>query len=86
MSTIIFLYKIIHDKINCPQITSLIKFRVPRLLARTSNILKIPTPRTNVLNSSPLHQICINYNNIEHRLDIFNCKIEDIKNIYSTPM
>lgn len=86
MCTIIFLYKIINNKINCPSITSLIKYRVPRLTARTSNILMVPTPRTNILASSPLHQICLNYNNIEQRLDIFNCKIADIKNIYLTPV
>lgn len=86
MYSIIFLYKIINGEINCTSLTSLINYHTPRLNARTNNILMLPTSRTNLLISSPLHQMCINYSNIECSLDIFNCKISDIKKKHLTPV
>lgn len=86
MHSIIFLYKIINNKINCACLTSLLRFRIPRINSRTNNVLMLPTSRTNILETSPLHQMCLNYNSIEDSLDIFNCKITDIKNIYLKPI
>ena len=86
MHSVIFLYKIINNKINCAYLTSFLKYRIPRLNSRTNNVLMLPTSRTNILETSPMYQMCLNYNSIEASLDIFCCSITNIKNIYLLPI
>lgn len=62
---VIFLYKVLNNLLNCPDLLSNVNLRIPRLSARSSNVLCLPTPRTNVLMSSPLYQMISQYNNIE---------------------
>lgn len=74
----IFLFNIIHNNIDCPEILHKLNFSIPRQNSRTMLDFYLPTPRTNVLKSSPLYTMCNNHNSY-CMLDIFHCSINDIK-------
>ena len=41
----------------------------------------VPAPNSNLTKISPLYQAIHNYVNIEEKLDIFACKLADIKGL-----
>lgn len=69
--SIIFLCKVVNHNFDCSEFLNLIYLKTPRLNARKSNIFHLPTPHTNILEASPLHQMIINYTQIEESVDIF---------------
>lgn len=79
--SLIFLYKILNNKIDCPQILEQIRFHVPRIEARNNITLYLAKSRTNLLKYSPLHFMCDNYNSLQDRVDIFNCSINKLKTL-----
>lgn len=79
--SIIFLYKIMHNMFDCPRILEQLMFRIPRITSRNCETFYLPTPRTNLLKSSPLYFMCKNYNLLQDQLDIFNCSISSIKQL-----
>lgn len=82
MQSIIFLYKLINNKLDCTSLLNLITYRVPRVSSRHNNVFYIPTARTNILIASPLYQMILNYSNLEDRIDIFFCNISQIKSVF----
>lgn len=86
MHSVIFLFKVINNAFDCPEILQQINFNVPRIESRSSKTFYLETPHTRLLQSSPLYRMCMNYESVQDRLDIFSCKIVDIKNkfTYST--
>ncbi|XP_063901619.1 uncharacterized protein LOC135121243, partial [Zophobas morio] len=53
-----FFVKTINYEINCSHLLSLFNFNCPKFRIRSNNILYLPTPRTNILKYSPIHNIC----------------------------
>ena len=86
MSSVILLYKIINNNINCACFTLFLKCRIPKLNSRNNNVLMLPTSRRNILETFPMYQMCLSYNKIEACLVIFCCSITHIKNIYLRPI
>ena len=64
-----FMWKIIHDQVDCPNILSEVNFHVPRRNDRHAVTFSFPTSRTNILKNSPLCRLCKNAN--DHYADIF---------------
>lgn len=81
--SIVFLYKIIHSIFDCPSILEQLHFRVPRIESRNRETFYLSTPRTNLLKLSPIHFMCKNYNSLQNELDIFNCSLASIRNLFS---
>lgn len=82
--SVIFLFKLINNKIDCIGLSDKISYLVPRISSRHNNILYISTPRTNTLTASPLYRMNTNYSNVEDDLDIFFCNILQIRKCFST--
>lgn len=78
----IFLFKIINNIIDAPQLLSKLSFNIPRTMSRHSNVFYLATPRTNILKFSPIYVICDNHNAICGDIDIFNCTLNTIKTYY----
>lgn len=81
ISQLIFLYKVIHNFIDCSDILDRVNFHVPRLSSRHRALFSTSTPRTNVQRFSPLFQVCDNYNNLAKQFDIFHCSVASIKSL-----
>lgn len=80
--SLVFLFKIVNNQLDCSDILNQINFHIPRLEARNTLMFYLPTPRTNLLKFSPLYLMCENYNSLQNSLDIFNCKISTIKKCF----
>ena len=77
--SVLFLHKLLTSQTDCPDILSSIHFNVPSFQTRSYALFYLATPRTNVLKSSPVHNMCSNYLNYQSNLDIFNYNTNNIK-------
>lgn len=75
----VFLYKVVHNILDCQEIVGQLNFHVPRPGSRQEQTFYIPTARTNTLKNSPIFFICDSYNKYCNRIDIFHCSLNDIK-------
>lgn len=80
-SQIVFLHNILSGRIDAGNALQLLHFQVPRPTSRNHRTFALPTPRTNALKFSPLHQICDKYNKIQDQLDIHTCTVASIKRL-----
>ena len=78
--SLIFLSKLIMNKVDCPQIIEQLAFNIPRIEGRFSKTFYLAVPRTNTLKFSPLYTMCENCNNLQDSIDIFNCSYNSLKN------
>lgn len=81
ISDIIFLYKLIHSLVLCPDFLKSIDIEVPRLGSRLSNrkTFKLPRCRTNIRQHSPLYRMLSSYNAIRASLDVFRGSLASTK-------
>lgn len=77
-----FLYKVVNHRIDCPAITSLLNFRVPRISSRNHHLFLPQTYRTNMYKSSPLYQMLSSYADIESEVDILHCNLRSIESSF----
>lgn len=80
-TTLIFLYKLLHNLIDSPALLSQIYFHVPRLNLRNSVTFYCRNARTNVLIKSPVHISCYNFNKIANICDINSCSLNNLLQI-----
>ncbi|KAJ8980525.1 hypothetical protein NQ317_008322 [Molorchus minor] len=73
-----FLYKILHNQINCPELLAQLNFYVPRLCTRNNLTFYCTAPRTNMLLKSPIYVMCDNYNKLCHICDINFCNVKEL--------
>lgn len=78
----IYLYKLIHNTVDCQDLLNRLNFNVPRLCSRTPKTFYLSIPHTNILKYSPLFSMCNTYNNNCSKFDIFNCTLSFIKHCY----
>lgn len=57
-----FLFHLLHNNIDAPQLLSRINFLVPRHSARSSDAFYCSTARTNVMLRSPINRLCTSFN------------------------
>lgn len=83
LCSLLFLHKLIHNLIDCPNILSMLNFHAPTFETRNHKTFYLCTPRTNALKFSPLYFMCETYMSIQDQLDIFHSNITYIKSIFS---
>lgn len=71
-SSMIFLYNLIHYKIDCSNLLEKICFHVPRSASRRHPCFYLPTPRLNTQKFSPIYTMCNNYNRHQDKFDVFS--------------
>lgn len=76
---VIFLYKIVNYKIKCQELVEMLNIRIPRKNLRQKTIFEQKFPRTNILKSAPFYQMLECYKDFEKKVDVFYCKLSDIK-------
>lgn len=74
-SSVIFLYKLLHNFIDCSDILEQISFNVPSYPTRNIVTFRQPQARTNIMLNSPMYVMCKNFNDICMYCDIFNCSL-----------
>lgn len=79
--SIIFLYKLVNGQIDCTEILSQITRNRSTVNVRLKHNFYLPTPRTNVLLSSPIYQMIANYSKYEDTINIFNCSLSKLRSI-----
>ena len=67
-----FLHKLLNSKIDCPFLLEQLSFHVPRVGARHQPTFSLTFARTNIMLQSPIHKMCLNFNQISDLSDIFN--------------
>ena len=72
-----FLYKLLHNSIDCIDIIAQLNFNVPQV-SRSNLMFRCNRARTNMLIKSPIHVMCNNYNKICRYCDVFNSSFNDI--------
>lgn len=65
-----FLYKLVHEKIDCPDLLSQINFYTPRLGLRQHKDFLTNRANTNILIKSPVYVMCNQFNEISKFCDI----------------
>lgn len=73
-----FLYKLLHNTIDCCALLGIIKFNVPRINSRHNPTFRFDIPRTNILLKSPMYVMCQNYNNLCDLCDINCCSLDTL--------
>lgn len=76
-----FIYKLIHNKIDCISLVNQISFRVPRLNARVSTTFHLPVARTNTLLRSPIYTMCNSVNDVGMICDIHHNSLNELTKI-----
>lgn len=79
----IFLYKIIHNNLDCPPILTKLNLSVPRENSRQTRTFHLEVARTNLLQNSPLHFMCRIHNRICSNVDIFNTSLNNLKSYFN---
>ena len=75
----VFLYKLLHGQIECPDLLCRLNFLVPRLSSRQGVLFYCRRSRTNLAFRSPIAFMQNNFNRISNVTDIFNCSLLDLK-------
>lgn len=79
---LIFLFKLIHNQIECPDLLENIYFNVPQRSLRTNNsTFHISFHSTNYGFYSPLQRISRLGNLASESLDLFNCSLNQLRNL-----
>lgn len=69
-SALVFLFNLLHNRVNCPQILQQLYFLTPRLSSRSNDLFYLLPPRTNIRMNSPMYRICSLYNKVHSVADI----------------
>lgn len=80
---LVYLHKLLGNRVNSPELIERINIHIPRMTSRYSQTFSLPLVRTNALRQSPLHQMQLTYNTCACAVDIFNCRQSDFKNIFA---
>lgn len=77
-----FLYKILHNQLDCVHLLNRINFLVPRQNTRQHNAFYLNMSRTNIQVKSPMFNICKIFNEISHLCDINFDNLNNIIQVY----
>lgn len=79
--SIMFLVKMLQNKIDCPALLENINIHVPRFASRQQLYFECPRARTNMQTRSPIYNMCSNTNLIINDIDIFTASLISIMNV-----
>lgn len=69
ITSVMFVYDVLSNKINSPSLLSHFDFNVPRLLLRDRTFFRSTFCRTNYARSEPIRRICRAFNTVSHCFD-----------------
>lgn len=78
-ASVLFLYKLIHSKVDCSDLLAKINFYVPRIASRHNNIFLCERAQTNLLTKAPINAMCSHANRLSGECDIFVCSLRELK-------
>ncbi|XP_063902465.1 uncharacterized protein LOC135122189 [Zophobas morio] len=76
---IIMLHNIISYTIKCEDLIAMIGLRTPTMNVRNYFLFEQKFPRSNVMKASPFYQMLESYKKSQCNIDIFNCKLRELK-------
>lgn len=78
---LIFVFKLMHGIIDCPELLQRISLNVPKVSARVIRDapFTLPICRTNVGDHAPINRIMALYNTLKHSIDIYHTTIHLLK-------
>ena len=78
---VLFLHKVVTDKVTCAAIKQMLQYSIPRAASRVSLCFYLPTPRTNKLKFSPLYRMCDAYHRVQPLIDVHNCTVASLRQL-----
>lgn len=69
--SLLFLFKILNNKIDCNEILGQLNFLINNT-TRSTNLFYLPKSNTNIMLKSPIYSICKEYNKYSENLDMFH--------------
>lgn len=80
---LIFLYKLLHGLIECPDLLHLITLNVPKLSARVIKLapFTLPNIKTNLGQHAPIFRIMSLYNAHKEDIDIYHTSVKKLKTV-----
>jgi hypothetical protein len=76
------LYKLLHGSLHCPVLLSRVNLRVPRSGSRSTNTFLITPYRTDAGLRSPVTQMLRGHEVVEMNVDIFACRLNQVKSFF----
>nr|CAH7756779.1 unnamed protein product [Callosobruchus chinensis] len=77
--SLVFLFKLLNNSHDCPELLERLNFNCPKFSTRNAYTFYLNVPRTNLLLHSPMYSMCKCCNDMQERVDIFNTSISCIK-------
>lgn len=81
LSSLTFLYKLLHNTVDAPILLSMLNFLIPRQNLRINQTFYCDNARTNTLVKSPMYVMSDNFNKIAHLCDINHCSLPELVNV-----
>ena len=78
LSGLTFLYKLCNQKIDSPDLMSLLNFREQRESTRRIQLFNCPRAKTNLMLKSPVYVMLSRFNKISHLCDLFNNSLDSV--------
>lgn len=78
LASLVFLVKLVNNKIDCTVLLGQLSYRTQRPCSRYSVVFWSPQARTNIMLRSPLYVMTSNFNKICGDFDIFNSSIAEL--------
>ena len=75
---LVFLFKLMHNKIDSPEMLVQLNIHVPRLHSRQNNMFYSERANTNVMLKSPIYCMCNYYNKINELCDLNVCSQKEL--------
>ena len=78
ISAVRIMFKLLHGKIDCPELLSQVSFYVPRIHSRQNNMFLCPKAKTNVLINSPMYKMMKLGNELVEICDLNMCSFNKL--------
>ena len=71
IQSIKFLYKLLHNAIDCPFLPNEVSFRVPRIGSRHRADFSLDKARSKIVQQNPIYLMCSSFNTLSNLCDIY---------------
>ena len=81
LSSLTFLYNLLHNTVDAPILLYMLHFQIPRQNLRINQTFYCNNARTNTLVKSPMYVMSDNFNKIAHLCDINHSALPELVNV-----
>lgn len=78
LASLVFLVKLVNDRIDCPALLGRLSYRTPRPGSRHGVVFWSPQARTNIMLRSPMYAMTNNFNKVCRDYNIFTNSIREL--------